>query len=139
MKDQSTAIVDSLWAAEPIRLKQYLDTIGNATADQVRAANDLFKAQEPADLFTIEGDEARIEITGFLSPNGPSPIDKFFGFGGTGFKQLQAAIAEIQEMEEIKTVRLLMDTPGGTVTGTDETFQALSAPRHHRQATRPRR
>lgn len=126
MKDQSTAIVDSLWAAEPVRLKQYLDTIGNATADQVRTANDLFKAQEPADLFTIEDDEAIIEITGFLSPNGPSPIDKLFGFGGTGFKQLQAAIAEIQEMEEIKTVRLLMDTPGGTVTGTDETYQALA-------------
>ena len=116
-----------IWAIEPERGRLYLEKIENATAQEQELANGGFGAgQVVSDILTIDGEEAEIAIDGVLTPEGPSPLARFFGLRGTGFNQIQAAIEEIEADKNVKTVRLRMDSPGGTVTGTDETFQAVA-------------
>jgi ClpP class serine protease len=81
---------------------------------------------EEKEILSISDDTAVINIKGLLSQEGPSIIDRIFGFGGTGYGEILEAIEEIQGNEDIKTVRLVMDTPGGEVAGVDKVFQAIA-------------
>lgn len=124
---KNSGVLTQLWAAEPAILKTYLETIGSATAEQMSAAVDIFAEQTAEEILTIEGDTAYIEITGILNPDGPAPIDRLFGIDVTGFNQIRDAIDIVAANDDIKTVRLMMDTPGGTIIGTDETYQSILA------------
>ena len=117
---------EALWAIEPNWMRGYVNIIESATPDQIELAARRSGAQATEDILTINGETATILIEGFLSPTGPDPIDKFFGIQGTSFAAIRDAIETILADDNIKSVSLLMNTPGGTVTGTDETFQALS-------------
>jgi ClpP class serine protease len=123
---------DILWAMEPDALKAYLQLsadLGNGAMDQMpQAAMADTRYQKVSDILTISDDatEATIEIRGAMTPDGPDWIDNFLGFTVTGYKQIRGAVKEIMAMESIKTVTLKMNTPGGTVDGVSETFNALS-------------
>ena len=119
-------LIEHFWAAEPEWLRQYVKLIDSATPEQMELSIGRFKAQTVSDILTIVDQEAIIRIEGFLSPTGPDPIDQFFGVEGTSFAAIREAVETIESDDNIKRVTLSMDTPGGTVTGTDETFQALA-------------
>jgi ClpP class serine protease len=103
----------------------YVERIENATTEQIQAANDMFSNTELPNIMTIANGEAVIKIEGVLSRTGPSPIARFFGFNGTGFNDIIESLQIAQEDPEVNVIRLSMNTPGGTVDGTDETFQAI--------------
>jgi len=77
-------------------------------------------------ILSINGDTATIEINGVLSRTGPDWIDKLFGFDGTAYNDIVEAVKDIESRDDIQTVRLEMNTPGGEVQGVDETYQLIA-------------
>lgn len=117
--------METLWLAERTKLKDYLETRASISVEQMEARSFNFTEQTAADIMTTDGDVGIIKIVGFLQPNGPDWIDALFGIESTGFAQIREAADILKADDQIKTVRLVMNTPGGTVTGTDETFKSL--------------
>jgi ATP-dependent protease ClpP protease subunit len=70
-------------------------------------------------ILSISGSEARIQIRGFLSEQGPPLIAKLFGIEGTSYNDINSALTEAQLNSDVKTIVLEMNTPGGEVSGTD--------------------
>jgi ClpP class serine protease len=80
------------------------------------------------DVLSVGTDgNATIQITGPLSMNGPSGILKFLGIGGTSYRSIIQAANEAAEDDDIETVRLIVNSPGGDIAGVDETWSALMA------------
>lgn len=113
-------------AQEPEFTVCYLERIENATAEERQAAKDLFGGELLPTLLSVDGDIARISITGPLSPKGPSALARYFGFGGTGYKDIINAVHDVIDDPMVTEVRFPTDTPGGTVTMVDETRQAIA-------------
>lgn len=120
-------IVDELYLAQPDFIQSYLSKLVNASADDRRAAHNLFDNQKLSSIMTVEGSTAFISITGVLTKQGPSPLARFFGMGGTGYLQIIEALEAAVSDDAIEKIILKMDTPGGEVNGVDETFQAVTA------------
>ena len=107
----------------------YLEAIENATTEDRAAALTGF-GNEPLDDIVSrseDGTEATIKIAGPLSVAGPSPLARFFGYSGTGYINIIAAAKVLENDPSITTVRLAMDTPGGTIAGMDQARQALES------------
>ncbi len=119
--------MEQLWLAEPNFLINYLGKLENASAEEIQAAADLFGEAELPNILTIEGEEAIISITGPLSRTGPGFLARLFGFGGTAYNDIIESLKIAQEDPIVKKIRLIMDTPGGEVKGTDDVFQAVQA------------
>lgn len=113
-------------AQEPEFTVRYLERIENATAAEQQAALDVFGNEPLPTILSIDGEVARIEISGPLSPVGPSPIARYFGFGGTGYQDIIDAVQEVKDNPSITEVRFPTNSPGGTVTLVDETRQAIA-------------
>ena len=113
-------------AQEPEFTIRYLERMENATAEEQQAAFDRFDGQPLPTILSIEGNIARISISGPLSPRGPSALGRFFGFGGTGYQDIVDAVHEAKNDASITEVRFPTNTPGGTVTMVDETRQAIA-------------
>lgn len=107
----------------------YLEAIENANTEDRAAAFGTFGNDPlPEIIVRTEGsNEATIKITGPLSPAGPSPIARFFGFGGTGYVDIISAAKSLENDPSIDTVRLVFDTPGGSVNGMDPARQAIES------------
>ena len=107
----------------------YLETIENASSeDRAVAFNTFGNDSLPDIIIRTEGsNEAMIKITGPLSPAGPNPIARFFGFGGTGYMDIISAAKSLENDPSIDTVRLAFDTPGGSINGMDPARQALES------------
>lgn len=106
----------------------YLERIENATGDEMKAAFERFGNESlPSIVTRIAGsNEAVMTIAGPLSPAGPSPLARFFGFSGTGYFDIIAAAKQLKNDPTVTDVRVAFDTPGGTVSGMDAARQALA-------------
>lgn len=118
-----------LYALNKIFAALYLEKVENATTEERSAALDQFGNEDLPDIVTrsVGSDGATLDIIGPLSPEGPSPIARFFGFGGASYTEIIAAADALKNDASIKTVTLRMNTPGGTVEMMDQTRQALAA------------
>jgi ClpP class serine protease len=76
-------------------------------------------------LYSLAAGEARIKISGPLSPEGPDWIDRFLGVGGTSYKTIGLALERAAADPGVKRVVLDMNTPGGTVEGADPVWRAV--------------
>jgi ClpP class serine protease len=104
----------------------YLTAIENASAEERAEAFDRFGlATEDAGIVTRSGGKATISISGPLSPEGPSPLARFFGYGGTAYNDIVAAADSLAEDAGVTEVLLAVHTPGGTVDGMDGARQAI--------------
>lgn len=115
-----------LLAMAPDFAVQYLQRLEDATVGEQEAAFDRFDGQPLPSILSVEGDVARITISGPLSPQGPSPLARYFGFNGTGYEDIAAAVNDVKNRPEVTEVRFPTNTPGGTVTGVDETRQVIA-------------
>jgi ClpP class serine protease len=71
-----------------------------------------------------DGTQAVINIVGPMSQDGPSPIDLFFGENGVAYSDIRAAFQDADDMmigSEGGTITVNINTPGGEVSGVDET------------------
>ena len=76
----------------------YLSKTENATPEQMKAAEEMYSGKESPEILSIAGEKAFISVTGPLSRTGPTWIDKFFGFGGTAYNDIQDAIKEASHL-----------------------------------------
>lgn len=118
--------LNNLWACEEQFARTYFDCILNAGSDDIKAALDLQSSSE-SQILSINGDEATISIKGVLTSSEIPPIARFFGFNGTSYPEIKEALEIVSESEEIKKVKLAMDTPGGDAKGVDEVAQMVKA------------
>lgn len=118
--------MDQLWACEPEYLKMYVEKVLRADKEIVQAAIAFFadRGTPGRELLTIAGDTAIIDIRGTLT-NEPCCISCFLNFFETSYGDIQEAIKTIAANDAVKNVRLVIDSPGGVVTGLDETWMAL--------------
>lgn len=116
-----------LYAIQESFLEKYLEAIENATLEDKNAAFERFGDVESSSIIgRTEGSSvATISIIGVLTPDGPSPIARFFGFGGTGYSEIIAAIDELEKDQSITDVTIVTKTPGGTIEGMDLARQAI--------------
>lgn len=120
----------AIWLAEPDFLLNYLDKIENATAEDHAKANaeygvEVETEEEMPEIMEVNEDTAIIKISGVLTREGPTRLDKYFGFEGTGYTDILESLRLVRENDSIKNVVLKMDTPGGQATGLDEIFQEI--------------
>jgi len=117
--------MDQIWLCELEALRVYCDKVLKASEETERSAALAFAdAADPGEILSVADDTASIDIRGTLS-NRPSIVGRLFGFGSTSYPDIQKAIATVAADERVKTVRLLIDSPGGGVTGLDEVWIAL--------------
>mgnify|MGYP000436151846 CR=1 FL=1 len=115
-----------LYAMDPAFTDQYLSRLENASHEDRVLALDRFGNEENVIISRREGSNtAYVDIKGPLSPSGPSPLARFFGFGGTGYNEIISAMEDLKNDASIDTVILVMSTPGGTVDGMDQARQAI--------------
>lgn len=120
----------NIWGAEEAWLVDYLNSRTLAKIEPSEQDLKAFNAFQEGEgqnprILKIEGDTAIITISGGLSQNGPDRIDRIFGFGGTGYKEIIASVAQIENNAQIKNVVLLMNTPGGNMVGLDNAWKSL--------------
>ncbi len=124
---------EQLYACEPSYLLTYLTKIENATAEEVALAAGRFgepdEEREPwEDIYEEDGDEACIKITGMLTQSEPSFLAKLFGFGGTSYPAILAAIDHAKSNPVVRRLRLMVNSPGGeAVSACDNVYSALRA------------
>lgn len=118
--------METLWACEIEHLRAYCEKVLRAGVETEKAAALFFSTnkEEPRPILTVDGDTATIDIQGTLT-NQPSIIGSFLRFRSTSYTDIQEAIKEIAANDDIKKVRLAIDSPGGYMTGLDETWMAL--------------
>jgi len=116
-----------LYAMDAGYLDQHLSKMENASAEDKKLALEQFgDAQSDGIMVRENGSEtARINISGPMTVSGPSPLARYFGFGGTGYNEIISAAQMLAKDPTVKNVDLAMNTPGGTVEGMDEAKQAL--------------
>jgi ClpP class serine protease len=76
-------------------------------------------------IYSLDGDTAHIKIEGPLSPEGPSRWDLFWGYGGVAYGDIISALDRAKKDPLVKSVILNISSPGGTIDGVDQTWQAI--------------
>jgi ClpP class serine protease len=122
-----------LYAAERNFLERYLKEKSSATIADMKAVTDLWDnpialpgtAEAVDKIYSLEDGAARIRIEGPLSNEGPDPWDLFWGYGGTSYQDIIAALGRAKNDPLVKSVILDIDSPGGIVDGVDQTWQAI--------------
>ena len=126
-----------IWACEPVFLQNYLAKVQNAKASDIETARAMFGMgdSDPSDeIYSEMGDEARIQVNGVLSQDGPPWIAKLFGFTGTAYSAILAGIARAEANPAISKLTLLINSPGGDAQGVDPVWQALQSSTKQTQA-----
>ncbi|MDR2923435.1 MAG: S49 family peptidase [Treponema sp.] len=124
-----------LYAAERGFLERYLKEKAACTAADYKAISDIWGKQinKPGSheavnkIYSLDGDTAHIAVTGPLSPEGPDIFDLFFDYGGTAHSTVLGALKRAKNDPAVQKVILDIDSPGGTLAGTDEVWAAVKA------------
>lgn len=113
---------DLTWLMERSALEQLLERIVafEPSASQFKA---FFDRREAAQLYTRDGDTAVIKVEGplFAEENIWSWL-----FGGSTYAVIQKALKTAESDPLIRQIKLDIDSPGGEVTGCQETAQLLA-------------
>lgn len=117
-------MAEKIWLANPEWIVDYLQRKVDFDESKIDAGlfSDIMNKSENS-ILSINGDEATIEINGPLSSSGPDMFDYIFGYGGTSYDSINAAIDEIRENGSIKTVYMNFDSPGGEAIPVDGVWQ----------------
>ncbi|RKY04595.1 MAG: hypothetical protein DRP56_09855, partial [Planctomycetota bacterium] len=111
-----------LWAMEHKALSSLLASMSVMQPDPEAGRRDGL--MEPGE-YTVSNGVAVIPIRGVLSVN-PSYYGKLFGYA-TAFADIRTMAAEAAQDPAVEAIILNIDSPGGTVAGTQETAAALRA------------
>jgi ClpP class serine protease len=114
---------------------RYLKERAVTTLDDLKAASDLWGNPIPDpgtdaaidEIYRLDGDTAHITIEGPLSLEGPDAWDRFWDYGGASYKTIQAAMGRAKNDCAVARVIFDVNSPGGILNGTDETWQAHKA------------
>jgi ClpP class serine protease len=107
-----------------------LDFLQGGFAERVLAADveTAIKAESrdfsAPGILDVSGDSATINIQGPLSAS-VSKIAQMLGYGGTGYSDILSALDAIKKDESIRNVTLAINSPGGSIVGLDQVWQAV--------------
>lgn len=110
---------DALWALEP----RALERIRQAASQPVALMNGRSSLVMDAPLYTNEGGVAVIKFEGLVTKR---PSFWAWLFGGSASTQVaQEALAAALADAQVRSVLFVIDSPGGTVAGTEELAEAV--------------
>lgn len=109
------------------KVEHYTNPVNAGKIDDFFKQHFESKIEAASNIYSFDGTDAHINISGPLSPAGPDLYDVFYGFGGCSYNAIVEAAALAAEEVDPTTgkVKFHMNTPGGTVNGVDSTFQAI--------------
>lgn len=125
--------MEHLWAAEPNFIVDYLNRSFDVDASEASLDDWEEFLYSSNNILNIDGEIARISINGVLTQKGPSLVDLILGEDGTAYDAINDALDRIAEMDQIKKVELLVDSPGGEAAGVDEVYQRIMALRNQKE------
>lgn len=111
------------WLMTEDGLNQFVAQLQRAAGTQT-AKIEVAKPTRP--VLTVVGDEAVIPIKGVLLASVPWYFS-YLGIDATAYSDIQTQLAEAEGDTRVKTTRLAVDSPGGTVAGVSETAAAIAA------------
>jgi ClpP class serine protease len=121
---------EKIWACEPAYLLSYFESVQSlpkVSGQDTKAFFGIGGPPKEESILTVDGPIAILKIEGVLTRNGPGFWERLFGLQGTGYSQIIKAIDAVERNENIETLRLEINSPGGEVQGVDEIFQRLFA------------
>ncbi len=108
---------------ELISLREIAKSI---TAEQISAYTKAMSPQDQNPILQMDGDTAIITIAGVLT-NKPSYFYSLFGGGNTAYSQIIDAIYRADANPNIKTIKLLISSPGGMITGMFDAMDVIAS------------
>ena len=116
------------WMGDECSAQKYASLMMNPPVDKIKNAPMLASAFEadrywglPA-MAQMSGDVAVIKIAGNLIA-GEAGWRRAFGY--VGYEDIKGAVIEALGMNEVKSIMLYMDTPGGMVNGVESTTRMI--------------
>lgn len=118
------------WAMEPAALEAFMLKIAAIEMTEAAVAAHAATLGDVAEKSRMEvkGGVASIPISGVLVKKKPWYYS-FFGIDATTYDQVQADLAAALADEGVKSIRLMVDSPGGQVAGVKEASDAIAAAR----------
>lgn len=84
------------------------------------------RALTPESILSMDDTGATVTIDGPLSQDGPDALDLFLGYNGVSYDAIQEAVMEAHETLALdKTLKLVVNTPGGDLSGTESTYMLI--------------
>jgi signal peptide peptidase SppA len=113
------------WCMEEKALAAFIGRLENrpASAIQSRSQNSTI-GRHP---MTVAEDVATIRISGALLKTVPAEIREWFGEEATGYDEIQEDLSAAVANDKVKSIRLLVDSPGGQLSGITEVEAAIRA------------
>jgi signal peptide peptidase SppA len=113
------------WCMEEKALAAFIGRLENrpASAIQSRSQNSTI-GRHP---MTVAEDVATIRISGALLKTVPAEIREWFGEEATGYDEIQEDLSAAVANDKVKSIRLLVDSPGGQLSGITEVEAAIKA------------
>lgn len=134
-----------VWAMEPRALEGFLLRVGaisehvdmiqirdmagatHVNTDSAEPAAWMFDEEQPKkSRMTVQGGVASIPISGVLMKSVPK-IFRYFGIEATAYRDIQNDLALALGDESVKSISLVVDSPGGQVAGVKEASDAIAA------------
>jgi signal peptide peptidase SppA len=119
------SLFEQAWVCRPEYLQsfsRFAKTISQETIEIIEVEISAGKRLSP--ISRTEKEVGHLYIKGTLTPN-VDPFALLFGDGNTSYQQIQQEVAKLSADDSIKTVYMHINSPGGTVEGVDNTWQAL--------------
>jgi len=110
-----------LWIMEPVALRSFIQRLAGLPVDASVQNNEIIAG--PPELNVVNG-IARIEIKGVLLDKVPRWL-RYWGIEATGYDEIVSLVNEASNRKEVKEIMLVVDSPGGLVSGVAEASNAI--------------
>lgn len=122
-----TELAADVWAIDD-RLGPLLEEIAqkvlSASVVETAEAEQECREEDGCPYMKVEASVAHIPIDGLLVSRGAG-LFRYFGIAATGYNEINLALAEAENRDDIKEVVLHVNSPGGSVTGLQSTASKI--------------
>lgn len=122
-KIQAIAPIDAYWAIEEKHKSELLEAIKSIPPSEAAARLADGSAYAQPRLYEVVGTVAKLYLSG---PMTKQPTSMSWLIGGTSTKELIGTIEAALADPNVRSILLVVDSPGGQVTGTSDLAQALA-------------
>ncbi|MBH05190.1 MAG: hypothetical protein CMJ20_02595 [Phycisphaeraceae bacterium] len=112
-----------VWACDPSYVELFIDDLAALDSSEISAPKDGDRAPPP---YTVRDGVAHIEINGMIMRNVP-PIVHAAGIPATSTTEAAITIREALADDQVNSIMLDIDSPGGTLAGTAELADLIHA------------
>lgn len=110
------------WAMEQAAIERLVIAI----ADPGRSASAAARIESPAPSIAVSGRTAIVPVSGILIPSGAADL-RAWGEDATGYNEIQAMLADANADPRVTDIQLMINSPGGAVSGCADCGAAIAA------------